>query len=153
MPFKFIKEVPLSIRSSNSRLTICWDSVLTFPDLVNSGRIFDGNASIMSLIMNCWIICRVLTIKQYEKNMVMATGAPNINIGNMATRNEENATANISPNTVIALTAINRKELDTKAAKTRKGRKAGTIKIATSIEISGWVCVNSLVCLTVRTTW
>ena len=99
------------------------------------------------------IICRILLTAQYVRYAKSANPLPNISTGNMTTRKEQNATANVPPNTIIALIATNRKELETKAANTTNGRNPRAIKTAKNTETNGRFWINSLSLLSARIPW
>ena len=90
------------------------------------------------------IICRILLTAQYVRYTKSVNPLPNISTGNMTTRKEPNATANVPLNTIIALIATNRKELETKVAKTTNGRNPRAIKTARNTETNGRFWINSL---------
>lgn len=80
----------------------------------------------------------MLITAQYVKYIKTTTPLPNINIGNITTNKEANATANVPPNTMIALITTTKEELETKAATTINGMKPRRIKMTRKRELSGW---------------
>lgn len=94
------------------------------------------------------ILCILIT-KQNVRYKKTASMPPDNSTGNRTTRKENNATANVAPNTATALNETNRNEPDTKARNTRNGRKPRTTKMNRNKEIKGWFSVNFLACLSV----
>lgn len=80
----------------------------------------------------------MLITAQYVKYIKMTTPLPNINTGNITTNKEANATANVPPNTMIALITTTKEELETKAVTTINGMKPRRIKMTRKRELSGW---------------
>ena len=89
------------------------------------------------MLLRRLIICRILATVQYARYTKTANPLPNISTGNMTTRKEVNATANVPVITVIALIATTRKELETKTAKTTNGRNPSIVKTARNREKTG----------------
>ena len=75
---------------------------------------------------------------------------PNTSAGERTTRNENNATINVPPRTVSALTETTTNELDTKVRNTRSGRRTKLTKIARNTEMTGWFTRKFLICLSMR---
>lgn len=91
-------------------------------------------------------ICKTVATRQYAKYKNTATPTPKVIIGKRKTSKQIKATANVPPNTVIALSNTSINELETKATKTMKGKDPRIVQMTRKREIRGWFCINSLLC-------